>query len=113
LAFQLRNDPSYWYIDDVSVYTKGVQMLVNGGFESGSVSPGWTVTLPYGVCGAAGSVTSNIPHTGSYSFMDGSVGCADQLSQSFAVIAGQVYVVSFWIEMGGSGSAISVSVTLS
>ena len=104
--------PVNWYVDDVSVYNKNVQMLVNGGFETGSSSPGWAVTTPNGVCGTAGAVNSGIPRTGTYSFKDGSVGCADQLSQSFPVIAGQVYVVSFWIEMGGSGSGISISVIL-
>jgi glycine/D-amino acid oxidase-like deaminating enzyme len=114
LAFQLRNDPDYNYVDDVSVYNKGVQMLVNGGFESGSLSPGWVLSTPYGTCGATGgSVSNTSPRTGSYSLKDGSVGCADQVSQSFPVIGGQVYVVSFWIMLGGSGSGISASVILS
>ena len=88
-------------------------MLTNGGFETSSLSPGWTLSTPNGVCGSTGSVSTSSPHTGSYSFSDGSVGCADQISQSFPVISGQVYVVSFWIQMGGSGSGISISVTLS
>ena len=89
-------------------------MLVNGDFESGSLSPGWIRTTPNGACGSTGGAISNVlPRTGSYSLQDGSTGCADQISQSFPVIAGQVYVVSFWIQMGGSGSGISVSVTMS
>ncbi len=39
VAFKLRNDPSDWYLDDVSVYDRTIQILVNGGFESGSLSP--------------------------------------------------------------------------
>ncbi|CAF4206044.1 unnamed protein product [Adineta steineri] len=110
LAFQLRNDPNYWYVDDVSVYDKGVQMLVNGGFESGSFSPGWTLT---GNCGSYSTITNVTPHNGTYCFRDGSTGCADQISQSFTVIAGQTYVVSFWTATPGTGSGISISVTLS
>ena len=113
LAFQLRNDPSYSYIDDVSVYNKGVQMLVNGGFESGSATPGWTVSSPNGVCGTQGAVSTLSPRTSTYCFRDGSTGCADQIAQSFPVIGGQVYVVSFWVQMSGSPPGITTSVTLS
>ncbi|CAF3284400.1 unnamed protein product [Rotaria sp. Silwood2] len=114
LAFQLRDDPDYWYVDDVSVYNGGVQMLVNGGFESGFLSPGWIRTTPNGVCsGPGGTVSSISPRTGSYCLRDGYIGCADQISQSFAVTAGQLYVVSFWIQAGGSGAGTSASVTIS
>ncbi|CAF4107740.1 unnamed protein product [Adineta steineri] len=114
LAFQLRNDPDYWYVDDISVYNKGVQMLVNGGFESGPASPGWTLSTPYGTCSTPGKINTVSPRTGLYSLQDGSSSCtADQISQSFAVIAGQTYVVSFYIKTGLTGSVISISVTLS
>ncbi|CAF0715823.1 unnamed protein product [Adineta steineri] len=114
LTFQLHNTPSYWYIDDVSIYNKGVQMLLNGGFESGSASPGWTLSTPYGVCSTPGVINTVSPRTGLYSLQDGSTSCtADQISQSFAVIAGQTYVVSFYIKTGTTGSGISISVTLS
>ncbi|CAF4174688.1 unnamed protein product [Adineta steineri] len=114
LNFQLHNTPDYWYVDDVSVYNKGVQMLVNGGFESSSFLPGWTQTALNGPCVSPGAVNTVAPHTGSYSLQDGSITCtADQISQSFAVIAGQTYVVSFWMGTPGTGSGISISVTLS
>ena len=49
LAFELRHDPNYWHLDDVSVDNGTAEMLINGGFESGSLSP-WIRTTPNGVC---------------------------------------------------------------
>ena len=88
-------------------------MLTNGGFETGSLSP-WIRTTPNGVCGGVpGSVGSMSPHSGIYNFQDGSNGCADQVSQQFTATAGQVYIVSFWLKSGATGSVISAMVTLS
>lgn len=88
-------------------------MLANGDFESGSASPGWILSIPNGVCGTQGFVSTTTPRTGTYCFRDGSTGCADQIAQSFPVIGGQVYVVSFWIQLAGSGTGTTASVTLS
>ena len=110
LRFQLRNDPDYWYLDDVSVYAGATQMLTNGGFETGSLSP-WILT---GSCGGSpGQVSSASPHTGTYDYRDGSNGCADQVSQQFTATAGQLYIVSFWLKSGSTGSVITATVTLS
>jgi len=112
LAFQFRNDPGNWYLDDVSVYDRGTQMISNGGFETGSLSP-WVRTTPHGNCaGLAASVTNTTPNTGNYSLIDGSNGCADQVSQQFTATAGQIYVVSFWAKSVGTGSVQSILVTL-
>jgi hypothetical protein len=113
LAFQFRNSPGYWYLDDASVYDGGSQMLINGGFETGSLSP-WVETTPNGNCGGlAASVTNTLPFTGNYSLIDGSFSCADEVSQQFMATAGQIYVVSFWLKAAGSGPGQSVLVTLS
>ena len=113
LTFQLRHDPGYWYIDDVSVYEDGTQKIINGGFETGSLSP-WVVANPFGSCGSfGGRVSCSSPKSGSYSYADGSNGCADQVSQQFSATLGQVYVVSFWMRSSGTGSGISALVTLS
>ena len=89
-------------------------MLTNGGFESGSFSPGWKRTTPNGACYSnSGTVNSVYPHTGSYSLADGCVDTADQIGYSFMVTAGQIYNVSFYIKMGGSGGISWASVTLS
>ncbi len=113
LAFQFRNDPGLWYLDDVSVYDGGSQMLINGDFETGSLSP-WVRTLPNGACsGLAGQVSSTQPYTGNYSLFDGSFMCADEISQGFNAIAGDIYIVSFWTRHIGVGSVQTVLVTLS
>ncbi len=114
LAFQLRNDPSDWYLDDVSVYDGSIQMLVNGGFESGSLSP-WVVTFPNGICQLAspsGQVCNTLPHTGTHDYCDGCHSVADQLNQSFMATAGQVYIISFWLGTGSTGSVITALVTI-
>ena len=59
------------------------------------------------------TVSNTSPHTGTYGFSDGSNGCADQVSQQFTATAGQVYIVSFWLKSGSTGSVISAKVTLS
>ncbi len=114
LAFQLRNDPSNWYLDDVSVYDGGTQMLVNGGFETGSLSP-WVVTFPNGICqlsSPSGQVCSTFPHTGTYDYCDGCNSVADQVSQSFMATTGQVYIISFWLKAGSNGTVITALATI-
>ncbi|CAF4205213.1 unnamed protein product [Rotaria magnacalcarata] len=117
LSFFLRHDPTTWFLDDVSVYYGAVQMLSNGGFESGSMAP-WVRSLPNGPCTGWSSAVSTtvygvLPHSGNYYYIDGSYGCADEISQSFGAIAGEEYIVSFWIQSGSSGSGVSVTITLS
>jgi hypothetical protein len=88
-------------------------MLSNGGFETGSLSP-WIRTTPNGPCsGVSGAVSSLSPHTGTYSIADGSNGCADQISQQFTATIGEIYIVSFWLKSGTTGTVISAQVTLS
>jgi hypothetical protein len=103
-------------MDDVSVSNGTTEMLVNGGFESGSFSSGWTVSKPNGACNLftyGASVSSSSCRTGSYCLEDGCGGRTDQISQTFTVTAGNAYFISFWLKIGASGSGISVSVTLS
>ncbi|CAF1490012.1 unnamed protein product [Adineta ricciae] len=105
IAFRMQNAPSSWCLDDVSVTSGGVEKLINGGFETGILSP-WVRTTPNGNCNGIAASTSNtnnffaglIPRTGSYYIVDGSSSCADQLQQSFGVTIGTVYNISFWIK---------------
>jgi hypothetical protein len=115
LSILLRNDPAFSYLDNVSVYNGNTQTLVNGGFETGSLSP-WTVSFPYGGC-QNGGVSGTICHagalSGSYSYCDGCNTVPDELSQSFMAVAGDVYIVSFWLETGSTAnSGISTTVTI-
>ena len=113
LAFQFRHDPDYWYLDDVSVYNGPTQLLSNGGFETGSLSP-WIRTTPNGICaGAAAAVSTVSPRSGIYSLRDGSNGCADRVSQQFLATNGQIYVVSFYLKSSLSGPNTTALITLS
>ena len=97
----LEHDPDYWYVDDVSILDGATEKLVNGGFETGSLSP-WIQTFPYGydpdslpteVANSAG-----VARTGTYGLRDGSYRHADQVAQSFGAISDQTYVISFWLK---------------
>ena len=89
-------------------------MLSNGNFESGNLSP-WVVTTPYGPClngGTVGRICSLWPLAGSYDYCDGCNTVPDQVAQSFMAIAGDVYVISFWLGTRAIGPGISALVTL-
>ena len=113
LSFVMRHDPDYWYLDDVAVYYYGTNMIVNGGFETGSLAP-WVRSTPNGPCtrGAPAAVRMLRPFTGTYALSDGSNGCTYQISQSFVVTAGQDFIVSFWLRSGSLGAVVSANVTL-
>ena len=99
-VMRLRNDPSKWFVDDISILRGATEMLVNGDFETGSLSP-WVVSHPNGTCGSWGAAVTNsvgVARTGNYGLWDGSTGCFDQVDQSFNVTLGQQYEVSFWVK---------------
>jgi hypothetical protein len=101
IFFAFRNDPAYWYLDDVSVTNgSGQQLLLNGGFEQGSLVD-WVYCNPNNA-GYPGTITSSTSHSGSYCYADGSVGAPDYLSQTFNVQPNHVYTVSFWLEAVGT-----------
>lgn len=103
-------------MDDVSVRSSSsVELLTNGGFESTSLTSGWTPGS-LGSCGSkAGGSTSGC-HTSSQCYYDACDGANITISQSFAVTAGQSYNVSFWYYYldlpGGDPSPVQMTVTL-
>lgn len=106
-VIRLRNDPHSWCIDDVSILGGGIEMLANGGFETGSFSP-WIWSRPNGACGSYPSMVTNsagVARSGSYGLWDGSFGCFDQLSQSFHVAKGQTYEIHFWLKSTSNASS--------
>jgi len=111
LTFSFRNDPNYWYLDDVSVTnSSGQQFLLNGGFEQGTLAD-WVYCNPKNAT-FAGSAYYGYSYSGSYSYADGSVGSPDYLSQTFNVIPYQVYTVSFWLsEYGGNMSFAWITIS--
>ncbi|CAF1393370.1 unnamed protein product [Adineta ricciae] len=113
LAFQFRHDPDQWYFDDVSVSDGTNEKLLNGDFETGSLSPYWIKSTPSGSCTCCPSATvsgiSNgiAPKSGTKYVIDGSNSCITQISQSFTVVLNQIYIISFWLrEGGGSGQKL-------
>jgi acyl-coenzyme A thioesterase PaaI-like protein len=96
LTFEFRHDPSYWDLDDVSVTNAGgTNLIVNGGFETGSLSP-WTLGGTSGLQNS-GTVETGHAHAGTYSYVDGSVDGTDGIYQGFSTVAGQTYTISFWL----------------
>ena len=94
------------------MYNGTAEMLVNGGFETGSLSP-WVRTTPNGNCaGAPGTVCTAGAHSGVRGLCDGSNGCLDAISQSFMAVAGQNYNVTFWMRSGVASPTIKANVTL-
>lgn len=99
-------------MDDVLVHDGNTSVIVNGGFESGVLYP-WFRTDPYGPCnGSAARVDTQVPRTGTYHLLDGSDSCPDFLTQSFAVVFGRIYTISFWLQARATGPDITVFVTL-
>ncbi|UJR38792.1 hypothetical protein I4U23_031457 [Adineta vaga] len=106
LTFALRNDPDFWYLDDVSVTnSSGNQLLSNGNFEQGILG-NWIYCNPNSA-NYSGAITSNYPRTGSYSYEDGSVGSSDYLSQTFAVTPNSKYSIKFWLSSGSNSSSFA------
>ncbi|CAF1278760.1 unnamed protein product, partial [Rotaria sordida] len=112
LTFAFHHDPSYWCLDDISVtkINNTVNLIVNGGFETGSASS-YSLCEPSGA-NPTGYVSRECPHTGLHNFYDGSYLPGDYLSQSFTTVIGKDYEISFWLRnLGLIPNWIKVSVT--
>ncbi len=109
MMLALRQDPSYWCLDDISVVDpNGVQLWQDGGFESSPLTTYYTYCNPNGAA-ASGVISTSCVHSGSYSFYDGSVGYSDYLSQAFTTVVGTTYTISFWLaNNGGSPNSFLV-----
>lgn len=114
LTFQFRHDPDYWYLDNVSVYRGVTQLLINGDFETGNLSP-WTLTSSSSCQSSSGGIVTNSPCTyGHFCYEDGCKQESNFLRQQFNVIAGEMYVISFYLKLGiSTGATAFVNVTLS
>ncbi|CAF4345565.1 unnamed protein product [Rotaria socialis] len=125
ISFALREDAGFFGLDDISVTGSSaptVELIGNGGFETGSFSP-WVYCNPAGAS-YAGVIqkTSDYfsfggqtyaAHLGVYYYCDGAVGFADYISQKFATNIGEAYTISFWLFNEGSISNNDVRVILS
>ncbi|CAF1620854.1 unnamed protein product, partial [Didymodactylos carnosus] len=109
LAF--RQDPSYWCLDDIAVSYGGVNLVTNGGFESGTLS-GYFVFCNPNSASASGQVYAYCAHSGTYSYYDGSVQYSDYISQTFGTVSGRTYQVSFWLSnLGGPTNSATVIIS--
>lgn len=133
LSFMFRNDNAYTGLDDVSVTQVGggPNLVANGGFElGGSHSAALGALLPADWAAIAqpgitpdGTLQPNVPdgnsansaHTGTASWLDGTVGGFDGISQSLATTPGTDYTLSFWAStlpgFDGTQDTMMVSLT--
>jgi uncharacterized repeat protein (TIGR03803 family) len=79
----------------VQVAVPGAQLVQNGGFETGSFSA-WSETGNFADCSVSGS--SPAVHSGAYGALLGPAGSLGYLSQSVPTVAGQLYLLSLWLD---------------
>ena len=88
LFFGFRNDPSFFYFDEASVWP--VPIVTNGGFEFGDFT-GWTSS---GNTGTFSIETTNV-NSGYYAGQFGPTFTLGYLSQTAATVPGQAYLIRF------------------
>jgi hypothetical protein len=71
------------------------QLVQNGSFETGSFSA-WSQSGNFAGCSVSTSFT--YVHSGTYGALLGPVGSLGYLSQSLPTVAGQVYLLSLWLD---------------
>ena len=93
---------------DICGATAG-NLVTNCGFETGDLS-GWTVNDPSGETFASTPFDGISPSSGNYFAALGAIGTDGTLSQTLNTVAGQTYVVSFFLANdGGTPNDISVN----
>ncbi|UJR17552.1 hypothetical protein I4U23_004448 [Adineta vaga] len=97
LSFFFRHDLGGWMLDEVNVYHGLTQIIINGGFESGSLTA-WNYS---GSCGLINTGTAyhdnQYAKTGDYYYYDRCAFYGDTISQTFSTVVGDTYVISFWL----------------
>jgi hypothetical protein len=119
LSFQMREDPAFFFLDDIVLLhnNTGPNLVTNGDFEggtfndpiSGSPQPvGWTYLNLFNAT-FAGFVTNNNPHSPTNNYYDGSVGAYDGITQNIATTIGDSYTLTFWLD-DNSGQTLASQV---
>ncbi|CAF1296318.1 unnamed protein product [Rotaria sordida] len=109
-GFKAVSTTKTWHLDDVSIINKNAsnsEMIVNGGFENGNLI-GWQVLCSSTNCGTkGGNITQSDCHTGSFCYEGTCQNDYDFLRQTFTVINGHVYVLTFWLYTDGHHSQLA------
>ncbi|CAF3594945.1 unnamed protein product [Rotaria socialis] len=118
-AFQVDDDPGIWDLDDVSLkQTLGIELMLNGGIESGSLSPTWNTSCTFqctgissqGSGGGPGGISTVYLHTGTYNYRDR---CNpepkfDYLSQTITtVIPNQLCTLKYYLALYVSNNKVN------
>lgn len=112
LSFFFRHDPDGWMLDDIEVYHGMTQLIINGGFESGNLT-GWIRTGTCNVYIGMAYPGSSWAKSGNYYYYDRCANHGDEISQTFATIPGDTYVISFWLTNSGCcGTTEIANITL-
>ena len=110
LAFAFREDPAYFFLDNVSVTLAGggPQLVSDGDFSTVGTGGGdltgtpWTYDDNYGVEIAPGFIRTGCGTSGGNCWYDGAVDAYDGIDQNISTVAGQTYTLSFalWDDSG-------------
>jgi hypothetical protein len=108
LSFFFRHDPRGWLLDDITVYDGMTQLINNGGFENGDLT-GWNYS---GRCNFLIGDTyrnSRLAKKGDWYYYDPCRDYGDTISQTFPTVAGNTYIISFWLSNRGCCSPTEIA----
>jgi hypothetical protein len=93
LTFGFRNDPGFFYLDEVTMWP--LPLIQNGSFEFGDFS-NWTTNGNFGNCSI--SMSPFYENDGFYGAQLGPTGSLGYLSQTIPTVPGQSYAVRFELQ---------------
>ena len=115
LMFEFTTVWGSWYLDDVSVKESGStnqELIDNGGFETGNLSPKWKFCDERYSWIIDGSVVDHTSHSGRYSYESQNldVGSQEYLTQIFDIKSNTKYTIDFFIFYNGASTSAKVTI---